>query len=149
MLTVFIRYNDYIWECGLLVKNFAFWMNTTCELTLLFYGSSFTVLRISVGPRFKIRKVGQHLLKPCLLPPVDMYLVFENFVCNRGDTILCSRLAPARIFENLSYKNQVWQTGFLACENQFWNWFLQATKNQVWNRLIIPFVKLDFSKLIF
>ena len=42
-----------------------------------------------------------------------------------------------------SYKNQVWQTGFLACKNQFQNWFLQA-KNPVCRTW---FLQLDFSKI--
>ena len=37
-------------------------------------------------------------------------------------------------------KNQVRQTGFLACKNQCRNWFLQAT---------LKFIELDFSRLIF
>ena len=45
----------------------------------------------------------------------------------------------------LSYKNQVQQTGFLACKNQM----QKSSKNQVWNRLKIQFVGLDFSKLCF
>ena len=63
-------------------------------------------------------------------PPVDLYLNFEKS----------------------SWKNQFWQTGFLACKNSISKIIFEGytgSKNQVWNRLKIKFVELDFSKLIF
>ena len=63
-------------------------------------------------------------------PPVDLYLIFEK----------------------TSFKNQVLQTGLLACKKSISKLIFAGytgSKNQVQNRLKIKFVELDFSKSMY